>query len=511
MGHQRPILELNYSDPLFQMRFHPTKPIFFSGLGTGYIYCHSYDPKKLQTVLNQNKKTYEQSDYKGEVKLWTSVEVGSEDAKGEYDAPITLLWKTKRHKGSVRSLCLDTDGSFIFSVGTDNILKKAVADSGKVVKKTTLKAQKSKITKMIKSETHPYLLLGDEDGNVIIMNSDTLAVTNTIAKIHNSDAINDIFHFAKRSLHKFISLGQTTLAYWDSRESNESDFEIQEDDTEAKRKVLLSDDQEDELLCGTFVDPEVGDTIACGMGEGILTVWKPKKNDLEDQVNRVKICKDESIDCVVPSLQDDSCVWCGCSNGMIYKVDVKGGRVVEKRKHSSTDEVTFLDLDFEYRIASGGMDKLLIWELNGQETHDESSDIELSSSPSSDPDSSGDDSGISGEGSDSDENGIWEKLPDADHPSLNGSDVESESSESDNELDKKSGSKTFLSRSELIAELDRDIFGEDESEEEKSAKRNRENDNLTTKKLNAKKKKILAKQTQKAQNNSHGITKFDDL
>lgn len=500
MSQSLPILEVKYVDPLFQMRLHPTKPLFYSGLGNGYIYCHSYKPEELQRIVDVNKRKYEQSDYKGDVKVWTCQEVGGSNSNDKEDAPVKVVWKTKRHKGSVRSLCLDNDGSFIYSIGTDNVLKKAVADTGSVVKKISLKDQTSSFfTKMIKSPTHPCLILGDENGNVIVMNSETLRVTNKVVKIHNSDAINEIFQFSKRSVHKYISLGQTTLAYWDCRESNESDFDIKDDDEDTKRKVLLSDDQEDELLCGTFVDPEVADTVVCGMGEGILTVWKPKKNDLEDQVNRIKICKEESIDCIVPTLQDDNCVWCGCSNGKIYKVNVKSGRIVEIRKHSSLDEVAFLDLDFEYRIVSGGMDKLLLWEAQDEEAHDSDfKDSDSSVSKDSDGDQSEDYN---------DESDVWEGFEDIKSDVIVDSDIDSDvdsDAASDSDTEKSIG----LSREEILAELSKDLSGEDEPNVETPTKRAHVETNKDSNKRKDKKRKLPVK---KAINNSHGITKFDDL
>lgn len=51
------------------------------------------------------------------------------------DLGVETLWKTKRHKGSVRAICFDAKGDSIFSIGTDNILKKADAMTGKVTKR----------------------------------------------------------------------------------------------------------------------------------------------------------------------------------------------------------------------------------------------------------------------------------------------------------------------------------------------------------------------------------------
>lgn len=385
---------------------------------------------------------------------------------------------------------MDADGQFVYSIGTDNVLKKAVTETGKVVKKLTLKDHKAKITKMVKATAHPFLLLGDEDGNVMMLNSETLELKNTIKKIHNGDAINDIFHFDKRSIYKFISLGQTTLAYWDARESNASDFQIAPDDDETKRKVLLSDDQEDEILCGTFVDSQVGDTIVCGMGEGILTVWKPEKNDLEDQLSRIKISKGESVDCIVPTLQDDNCVWCGCSNGNIYKVDAKRGKIVEIRNHSKYDEVTFLDLDCDYRVISGGMDKLKIWEfVAADEEEDDGFDDSEDESGSNNSDSDSESEDFSG-------------FSDKDDEEKEGTD-DNETSESDEDVEEE---LTGLSREELIAELDKDLV-ESSAEDEPLPKKRKVSAKPAPKK-NDKSKKKMAK---KSQNFSHSITKFEGL
>ena len=42
-----PIVEIYYQDPLFTMAAHPTRPIIISGLGTGYLYCNTYDVAEL--------------------------------------------------------------------------------------------------------------------------------------------------------------------------------------------------------------------------------------------------------------------------------------------------------------------------------------------------------------------------------------------------------------------------------------------------------------------------------
>ena len=521
-----PILELKYSDPLFGVILHPSEPIIVSGLATGHIYCHSYDCAKLKKLVEENEKKYASSSSKDvqQKKTWCVVDVLSKENESE---GLTLLWKTRRHKGSVRSMCFEADGKFMYSIGADNVLKKSDTKTGKVVKKVTLSEKNNaKFTKILKSVSHPFLLLGDEDGNVIVLDSETLLLKNTIKKIHSGDAINDIFHFAKRSVYKFISLGQTTLAYWDSRESNETDLSIPDDDVNSKRKVFLSDDQEDEILCGAFVDPENGETLICGMGEGLLTVWRPKKNNLADQLTRIKVCKGESIDCVISTLQDDNCVWCGCSNGNVYKVDVKTGKVVEIRKHSKLDEVSFMDLDYEYRLVSGGMGKVKIWEFTGDNLEEDGEFFHESSSDSHSTGSSDEDESESKSESEEEEEEEEEEECDenSNNPSesepgsdvweqLEHNDAELSSAEDDEKVSQKQVTLSGLSKEDLIKELDKDIMSSDSDSDSEDLKRSHEDDGKNDK-LSKKKKKnnqLSSKQLKNLQQHEHGIKRFEGL
>lgn len=424
------LVEWRFPQPVFAMVLHPTRPMLVCGLADGQVYCYEYDA----AVLAQQRKSNGES---------VCVEAGSDEPEG-----VRLLWRTRRHKGSVRCMCIDADGGHVYTVGADQVLKKARSETGQVVRKVTLRDHKSGFTKMVRSATHGYLLLGDEDGHVTVLDSETLKRTKQIEQIHGGDAVNDIFQFAKRSVHKFVSVGQTTLAYWDARGP--------------ESKVVVSDDQEDEMLCGTFVDPEAGDTVVCGMGEGVLTVWKPNRNDLEDQMSRIPVCRNESVDCVVPTLQDDNGVWCGCSDGKIYRADVKRGRVVETRTHGEDDEVAFIDLDCDYRVVSGSMEKIVLWQAG---------------SPNE-----------AGSGSEADQDEDDQELAESDG-----------SSDTDSSSDSEDGTVlTGLSREELIAELDKDLAGDDSEVEPEKHEEPRKGKN--------KKRKLAGKQ-----DSSHGIAKFEGL
>ncbi|CAL9734513.1 hypothetical protein MOSE0_F00914 [Monosporozyma servazzii] len=472
----KPLLQWNADEdsPFFQIVAHPTEPIIYLGLSDGYLYCYKYDISELKKY-----KTVKDKDGNDEITV-------PEVFVGETIAGTEILWKTKRHKGSIRGLSMDSNGEFIISLGNDNIIKKAKSLSGQVVKKVNLPEGWKPSTKMV--VTDDAILVGNEDGDVLVMDPTTFHLKNRINKIHFGDAINDIFQFVNKSKHKFISLGQTTLAYWDTH-------------NEDKSKIMLSDDQEDEILCGCFVDNDIdtkGETLICGMGEGVLTVWKPKRNDLEDQLSRIKICKDESIDCIISTLQDDNCVWCGCSNGKLYKANTKSNKIVDIRLHDpeAGDEVTMLDLDHEYRLISGGMDSIRLWPESEEEYLDK------------------------------DQNGS-----ESDSDSGSDSDSLSDSDDEDDIPVAKEETLTGLSRDELLAELDKDLSGEELSGEELSGeelsdKEESQDKQQQTKPPNAQqnkrkineKKTPLTKKQRKLQiqqarvgNENHGIVKFDGL
>ncbi|KAH3666992.1 hypothetical protein WICMUC_005339 [Wickerhamomyces mucosus] len=454
-----PLLELKYGAPLFSFAAHPTKPIIASGLANGYVFVTQYDPALLSIFSYDQKEKLAQlgendTKEKKKLKIWKVEEISKDHEPDQ--KTIDHLWKTKRHKGSVRSLCFNASGDEIFSVGSDNVIKKAHSETGKVIKKVEIKNNKSPITKILKSTTHPILVLGDESGNVRVYDSDTLKEKNFISNIHE-DSVNSIVQIVHKSAYQFVSVGSTTLSVWDVRKD---------------KATVTSENQEDEVLSVAYVDPAQGDTIACGMGEGIVTIWKQSKNNLEDQISRVKIAKDESIDSIISTMNNDDCVWAGASNGIISKINTKKGQVIETRTHSLNDEVSFLDLDYEYRLISAGMDKLKIWNLDDDDDDDEELDgDDFSDSSDEGKDEEEEFTGFSDEiNKISDEENAWE-------------DVDNDDDEEEKE-EKKSG----------VSRLDLESEPEPEVKQPKS-----------------KKPKLSTKQLNNLQKHQHGIRKFDDL
>lgn len=376
-----PIAEINYVDPLFTVAAHPTKPIMMAGLGTGHLFCHSYDADQLEESLQEEKEKgelNEKDSTKAPVssikkKWWPVMDSLAISSTGD----ISTNWSTKRHKGSCRSVIFDilggSTGDFVYSVGTDHVIKRASTETGKVTAKTLVQFEDNDaITNMCLSNTHPFLLTGTENGHVMVFDSNELSSKKLKFKLPNvhEDAINKILPMPAVSAYHYLTLGSTTLAHIDIR----------------KGIITQSDDQSDELLSMCFATDSVNanknDTVLVSHGEGIVTLWRNSNNGLADQISRVKVNKNASIDAIIPTMNEgeedlkDS-VWCGDSEGILHRVNFKKGRVVETRVHSSVmgklggmDEVGGLDIDYDYRLISSGMEGLKIWSGQSEKDHD---------------------------------------------------------------------------------------------------------------------------------------------
>lgn len=569
-----PILEITYKDPLFSLAAHPSRPIFISGLATGHLYCDTYDAEKLEEKASERREklsliekeafkkgtsgTIVKSVSQLKTKWWTIIKDNTEIPE---DSHLVTNWKTKRHKGSCRSVLFDplenTVGENLYSVGTDHIIKKASTETGKVLSKTTVsdhyEGSEDAITKLSHSTTNPFLLAGTENGHVLIYDSKNLSTSQLKFKVSEAheDSINDILPMPAISAYHYLTLGSTTLSHIDIR----------------KGIITQSDDQSDELLSMCFATDHINenknDTALVAHGEGIVTIWKDSKNKFRDQLSRIKINKNASVDAIIPTMNYDTddlrdSVWCGDSEGLLHRVNYKKGRVVETRVHSNTigkygaaDEVGILDIDYEYRLISAGMDSMKIWSANNYAESEKSDSDEDSDINDDDDDSDSDsDSDIDGndgehgnklkaalENKSEDDNDQWEDIlsneEDQEEGSSSlapsdlsgsdvGSDLEDELSEEEEmdisekveeehkpatldiirkkrfDISKMKPKKTIIDINKLTKKSQKAEVGHDTEEEEPTKKKQ-------------KVKQISAKQLKNAQQHEPGIRRFEGL
>ncbi|ODQ67696.1 WD40 repeat-like protein [Nadsonia fulvescens var. elongata DSM 6958] len=298
-------LKYTYDDPLFGISFHPSANYFVSGLSTGQVLAHQYG----DDILDKDDKP-----------------------------SVSTVWQTKRHKGSCRAVVFDRSGDTLYSIGSDLVVKKADSLTGKVTAKHTLTSTKATPTLLYATEN--YLLAGCEDSTLTVFDPRTMSSTHSYSKIHE-DSMTSIVAL-ETNKYNFVTTGSTTVAEVDIR----------------KGVIRVSDDQEDEVLCGCLANKKLA---AFGMSEGVVTVWNT--NGFVDQQSRVRL-SDESVDCVIQAPDDDEepIIYAGAADGIIRKVDIKKGKVLDKWIHTKVDEVTWLDFDYQYRLVSANMETVKLWE-----------------------------------------------------------------------------------------------------------------------------------------------------
>lgn len=288
-----PIFELEFDDPLFCAAFHPEKNEFVLGFATGTVTCYKY-------------------------------ERNGQDP--------SILWTTKRHKSSCRSIGYTQDGKYIISAGSDNIIKKADSSTGKVKAKTKVEVSPSAM-----AINEAYVAIGDDEGSLTIFALEDLKQSHHFDSVHE-DCITSVCALEHKNKYHFIVTGMTTLVHIDIR----------------KGIVSTSEDQEDEMLCGCVPSEQKS---VFGMSEGVITIWN--NDHLLDQQSRVRLSK-ETVDAVIAGEEEDMVI-AGTADGKVFDVNIISGKIVAKRTHSPVEEVSILDWDNDYHLVTASMGLLKLW------------------------------------------------------------------------------------------------------------------------------------------------------
>lgn len=312
MSKTKPLFRQTFEDPLFSISFNPSANNYVIGLSTGQVaaYCYDIDGSTAQ---------------------------------------FTEAWSTKRHKESCRALTYDQPGEYVFSAGSDLVLKKAAAETGRVVAKEK-SAFEAAPTVMIVNENS--VIVGDDDSSLSMFDQRILKRVYYQEKIHD-DCITSVVGLPHKSKYQFLTSGSTTVALVDVR----------------KGVVVQSDDQEDEILSGCLASEQ---SSVFAMSQGVVTVWR--NDQLQDQRNRIRL-SEESIDCLIAA-EFDHRVYAGGADGHVRLVNSRSSKVEAVWVHSKKEEVIMLELDHEYRLVSAGMESLCLWEGESDKESDKEKESE---------------------------------------------------------------------------------------------------------------------------------------
>ncbi|OTA87166.1 hypothetical protein M434DRAFT_81543 [Hypoxylon sp. CO27-5] len=375
---------LPLSAELFSQALHPTEPLLAVGLSTGHVQCFRLPAAERL----------------GEDDADVSV---LSDGKGTIDT----VWRTRRHKGSCRTLAFSNDGSALYSAGTDYLLKHFSPTTGRVASKIAIPSTKAvpdspSLLHVLSPQT---LLLACDSGALHLLDlRDGALAASKPQQTHfpHDDFVSSITPLPPSAestsgfSKQWISTGGTTLAV-----------------TDLRRGVLVrSDDQEDELLCTAFISgmgPKKNrdnGVLAVGTGTGVLTLWD--KGAWDDQQDRVVVDPGkgggESLDCIVQipgEITRGKKVVVGVGDGSLRIVDLMKREVEGALRHDDIEAVIGLGFDCQGRMISGGGQTIKIWEASSLQGGGIGDDDDSSKADESDDDD--DDDNSDDDDSDSDE------------------------------------------------------------------------------------------------------------
>ncbi|KAL8841112.1 MAG: hypothetical protein Q9176_003453 [Flavoplaca citrina] len=309
---------------LLAQGIHPISPLLALGLASGHVQI-----VRLPALPpNSSQKSRDQS--------------SSTNGHGTVDT----AWRTRRHKGSCRTLAFNLDGSQLFSAGTDGLVKVATTETGEVIGKIAVPSSAIHIYDLRADST----IQGVKPQQTHRPHDDYVSSLTALSPSETSTS-----GFSRQ----WFSTGGSTVAVTDVR----------------KGIVFQSEDLGEEVLSGTVI----GDKMFAGGEKGALRMWEGGVKGLMGGVDKkFMMQKGESLDVMCKLWEEhtgEELIAVGLGDGAvkIVQVGTKRTNVVDSVKHDEVEGVVTLGLEPGGRMISGGGSIVKIWE---KETSDDLDDEE---------------------------------------------------------------------------------------------------------------------------------------
>ncbi|KAK5109107.1 WD repeat-containing protein jip5 [Meristemomyces frigidus] len=361
------ICSLPLTADLFAQVVHPNEPIVSVGLSSGHVATLRLPPVNEQESVDLAPSAS------------SSSILGRRGSNGT--GVIDTAWRTRRHKGSCRTLAYSIDGAQLYSAGSDGLVKAADLETGKVTGKIGVPATRSDgldAPSVLHALSPQTLIVGTDAGALHLFDLRDPAPSiplNDVAKTafissrpsqthypHTDDYISSLSPIPPSSAStsgfskQWLSTGGTTLAL-----------------TDLRRGVLVkSEDQEEILMSSLYITGlpakkstgSSGEKALVGGGDGVITLWE--KGQWDDQDERITVSREkETVDVMVPVPEGlggvGKKVAVGLGDGKVRFVRLGQNQVVGECQHDELEGVVGLGFDASGRMISGGGQVLKVW------------------------------------------------------------------------------------------------------------------------------------------------------
>ncbi|KAJ5130256.1 Nucleolar protein Jip5 [Penicillium bovifimosum] len=359
------VCTLPLSSDVFAQAIHPEEPVVSVGLASGHV----------QTFRLPSLEAEDDEDASSSSAL---------TGKGHIDT----MWRTRRHKGSCRTIGFGIDGKSLYSAGTDGLVKAANTETGQVHNKIAIPLEKNgsiDAPTMIHALSPQTLLLGT-DSSALHLYDLRIPYSKVSARPEQSHHPHDDYISSLTPLpasetstsgfsKQWVTTGGTTLAV-----------------TDLRRGVLVrSENQEEELVSSVYMGglpssgTSRGEKVIVGGASGILTLWE--KGAWDDQDERIYVDRGADGGDAVEALTVapdylGKVVVAGLGSGKVKFVRIGSNQIIGQVVHDEIDGVVGLGFDVEGRMISGGGQTVKVWheaadnvgEGSGDENMDDSDD-----------------------------------------------------------------------------------------------------------------------------------------